>query len=139
MPRRASALLPVQLLAGSIDLGAILDVMSATLTFGQLPADTALQDIGTRLETEDRVRQVDRTRSRTIERADLDLHLSHPSARNQKYQRPRLMPLVQGRMPKLRTGGICQVGECHLAAFSSLHRARLSSRPSRRVPLLPAK
>src|SRR5262245_64138513 len=127
MPRRASALLPVQLLAGSIDLGAILDVMSAALTFGQLPADTALQDIGTRLETEYRVRQVDRPRSCTIERADLDLHLSHPSARpNQKYQRPRLMPLVQGLMPKLRTGGICQVGECHLAAFSSLHRARLS-------------
>src|SRR5262245_3754103 len=139
MPRRASALLPVQLLAGSIDLRAVLDVMSAALTFGQLPADTALQDIGTRLETEDRVRQVDRTRSCTIERADLDLHLSHPSARrNQKYQRPRLMPRV-GRIPKRRTGGICQVGECHLAAFSSLHRARLSSRPSRRVPLLPAK
>src|SRR6516162_8880811 len=55
----AGALLPVHFLAGAVDLAAVLDVVGAALTLGELPAHAAMQDVRPRLEAEDRVRQFD--------------------------------------------------------------------------------
>src|SRR5262249_30655009 len=74
----AGALLPVHLLAGAVDLAAVLDVVGAALTLGELPAHAAMQDVRPRLEAEDRVRQFDRTRRLAVERHDLELHVRRP-------------------------------------------------------------
>ena len=56
----AGALLRVHLLAGAVDLGAVLDLVGAGAALGELPAHAALQQVGARLETENRVRKLDR-------------------------------------------------------------------------------
>src|ERR1700675_1394085 len=81
MARRAGPLLPIHLLAGSIDLAAVLDVMGAALTLGELPAYTAVQDVGPRLKAEDGIRQIDRTRRRAVEGHDLELHFRRAPSR----------------------------------------------------------
>src|SRR5262249_30926739 len=74
--RRAGALLPVHLLAGAVDFGAVLDVVRAALALGELPAHAAMQNVRSRLEAEDRIRQIDRTRRLAVERHDLELHVT---------------------------------------------------------------
>src|SRR6516225_9778859 len=56
---RAGALLAIHLLAGALDLGAVLDVMGAGLALGELPAHAAMQNVRARLEPEDGIRQLD--------------------------------------------------------------------------------
>src|SRR5882762_4022444 len=106
MTRRAGALLPVHLLAGSIDLGAVLDVMRAALTLGELPAHAAMQDIGPRLQAKDRVRQINRTRRRAVERYDLELHFRRPPSRPAERRRWAL-PRLGLRELASPAGGIC--------------------------------
>src|SRR6201987_4474076 len=57
----AGALLLVHLLAGTPDIGATLRLVGAGLALVQLPLHATLDDVGARLETEDRVRELDRT------------------------------------------------------------------------------
>src|SRR5215510_7210964 len=74
MTGRAGALLPIHLLAGAIDLGAVLDVVGAGLALGQLPHHATLQDIGARLEAEDVIRHGDAASRLALESRDLQFH-----------------------------------------------------------------
>src|SRR5262249_38885233 len=76
--RRAGALLPVHLLAGAVDFGAVLDVVRPALALGELPAHAAMQNVCSRLEAKDRIRQVDRTRRLAVEGHDLEFHVTLP-------------------------------------------------------------
>src|SRR5882757_9270945 len=86
---RAGALLPIHLLAGAVDLGAVLDIVGASLTLGQLPHHAALQDVGARLEAEDVIRHGDAASRLTLERRDLQFHLTRPPSLPQPARRPR--------------------------------------------------
>src|SRR5262249_25081772 len=70
VPRAAGAFLTVHFLAGAIDVGAVLDRMGAGAALGELPDDAALDDVGARLEAEDRVRPRDRAGRLPIEGGD---------------------------------------------------------------------
>src|SRR5262249_51543555 len=76
-------LLPVHFFAGTVDLAAIFNVMRAALAFGELPAHAAMQDVCSRLEAKDRVRQFDRTCRLAVERDDLEFHVRPPCLRAQ--------------------------------------------------------
>ena len=54
------ALLLVHFLAGTADLGAVLDVVRAALAFGKLPDDATLDEVLSRRQPENCVRQRDR-------------------------------------------------------------------------------
>src|ERR1700750_572922 len=74
----AGALLRVHLLARTPDLAAILGLVRAALTLGELPVDAALNDVDARLEAENRIRQAGRTSLSAFERGDLQFHITHP-------------------------------------------------------------
>src|SRR5262245_7779362 len=82
------ALLPIHLLAGAVDLGAVLDVVRAGLALGQLPHHAALQDVGTRLETEDVVGHRDVAGRLAFKGRDLQLHLTRPPSLRQPARLP---------------------------------------------------
>src|SRR5439155_4554605 len=91
----AGALLLVHLLAGAVDLGAVLDVVGAALALGKLPDDAALQNVGARHEAEDRVQKLDRTRCLAVKRHNLEFHVTRspawafPWAARLRRSRPR--------------------------------------------------
>src|SRR5262245_36288928 len=85
---RAGALLPIHLLAGTVDLASVLHVMGAGLALGQLPHDTALQDVDARLETENLVRDGDAACRLALEGRDLQLHIKRPPSLPQPARRP---------------------------------------------------
>src|SRR5262249_1372428 len=72
--RAAGALLPGHFLAGAVNFGAVLHRMSAGAALGELPHDAALNDIGARIEPEDRVRHGDRAGRLAVESGDLEFH-----------------------------------------------------------------
>src|SRR6201992_191111 len=65
----AGALLLVHLLAGTPDIGAALRLVRSGLALVELPLHATRNDVGARLETEDRVRELDRTAVLTFETA----------------------------------------------------------------------
>src|SRR6478752_5256907 len=105
--RRAGAFLPVHLLAGAVDFAAVLDVVRAALALGELPAHATMQNVCSRLEAKDRIRQVDRTRRLAVERHNLEFHVTllrswRPQALRRAPPRPRrrtLPPPTDGTCP----------------------------------------
>src|ERR1700754_2145509 len=77
----AGALLLVHLLAGAPDLGAALRLVRASLPRVELPLHATLDDVLARLETEDLVRQLDRTSFLALKGGDFQFHLTRPPAR----------------------------------------------------------
>src|SRR5262245_53000422 len=118
----ACTLLSVHLLAGAVDLAAVLDVVGAALTLGELPAHTAMQDVRPRLEAEDRVRQFDRTRRLAVERHDLEFHVTHPPCRRLCLLRRAWPRLCRQRLSP-PAGGTCRAWGRPSAASSSARRA----------------
>src|SRR5260370_35960096 len=92
--RAAGALLIANLLAGAPDVRTALRLVGAGLTFGELPVDAALDDILARLQTENLVGELNRTRRLALKRCDFQFHLTHPPARPARLQpaRRRLRP-----------------------------------------------
>src|SRR5690349_15213772 len=80
MARRAGPLLAVHFLTGARDLRAVLDLVRAALTLGELPHDATMNDIGARLESKNGIRQRDRARLLAVERGDLNFHITRPSS-----------------------------------------------------------
>src|ERR1700758_258567 len=72
----AGALLLVHLLAGAPDLGAALGLVGAGLALVELPLHATRNDVGTRLEAEDRVRQLDRASLLAFKGCDFQFHLT---------------------------------------------------------------
>src|SRR3954453_10430466 len=79
--RAASALLLVHFFAGAPDVRAALGLVGPGLALGELPLHAALNDILARLETEDRVRKLNRTGRLALKRCDFQLLLTRPPAR----------------------------------------------------------
>src|SRR3954453_20242336 len=79
--RAAGALLLVHLLAGAPDVRAALGLVGPGLALGKLTLHAALNDILARLETEDRVRKLNRTGRLALKRCDFQLLLTRPPAR----------------------------------------------------------
>src|SRR5262245_31412989 len=75
------ALLLVHLLAGAPDLGAALGLVRSGLALVELPLHATLDDVGTRIETEDHVRELDRTGFLAFKGRDFQFHLTRPPAR----------------------------------------------------------
>src|SRR5262245_6484288 len=96
----ASALLRVHLLAGPPDFSAAFGLVGAALTLGELPVDAALNNIGPRLKTEDRIRQFDRAGFLAFEGGDLHFHITRPPSLEQPIQ-ARLRPAFA--RPSVRT------------------------------------
>src|SRR5262249_27998243 len=123
-PRRAvagrtGALLPVHLLAGTVDLGAVPAVMGTALALGELPVDATVQDVRARLETENRIRQLDRAGRLAVERHDLQFHVTHPPSRQAVRRHRRRHP----RPPRPAAGGTCPAWAPPSAASSLPRRA----------------
>src|SRR5581483_12432005 len=89
----AGAFLRVHFLTGSPDFAAALRLVRTALTLGELPIDAALDDVGPRLEAEDRIRQLDRTGFLPFEGGDLHFHVTHPPSRRER------LPRLQVRRP----------------------------------------
>src|SRR5947207_10542587 len=79
--RAAGALLLVHFLAGAPDVRAALGLVGPRLALGELPLHAALNDILARLETENLVRQLNRTGGLAFKRCDFQFHLTRPPAR----------------------------------------------------------
>src|SRR5262249_3913291 len=109
----AGALLPVHLLAGAIDLGAVLHLVGAALALGELPGDAALDEIGTGAQAEDGVGELDRARRR----------------RGRGTVSPLRSPPAGGRSPPRRARLARRRGLAALArAFRQAELARLRHR-----------
>src|SRR5262249_30272763 len=65
--------------AGAPHVGALLHRMGNGAPLGELPLDATLQDVGARLEAEDRVRQIDGACRLAVEGRDVELHDHAPS------------------------------------------------------------
>src|SRR6516164_8833583 len=78
--RGASALLPIHLLAGAVDVRPVLHLMRAALTFRQLPDDATVNDVGARFEPENGIGQLDGASLLAFERGDFKLHITRPSS-----------------------------------------------------------
>src|SRR6516164_56834 len=98
--RRTGAFLAVHFLTGTRDLRPVLHLVRAALPLCQLPDDTAVNDVGARLETENSIRHSDRPRFLALEGGDLELHITRPSlvswqlwACFRPLQRPALLHL----------------------------------------------
>src|SRR6185437_9656922 len=78
MASATRTLLLVHLLAGAPDLGAALGLVRAGLTLVELPLHAARNDVGSRLETKDLVRELNRARGFTFEGGDLQFHVTRP-------------------------------------------------------------
>src|SRR5262249_26981014 len=125
MPRPAGALLAVHFLAGTMDFGAVLDRMSAGAALGELPNNAALNEIGARLQPEDRVRYGDRTGRLPVEGGDFQFHVTHlPGPAPREFQRALRFLRQQRAAPNHpRRCGICPVAAPPWAAPSSRRRA----------------
>src|SRR6267154_3387142 len=77
----AGALLLVHLLAGTPDIGAALRLVRSGLALVELPLHATLENVLARLESEDRVRELDRTRFLAFKGRDFQFHLTRPPAR----------------------------------------------------------
>src|SRR5579883_3380650 len=97
MPCRSGALLPIHLLAGAGDLGPLLDRVGPGAPLGELPQHAALHDVGTRLETENGVRQLDRSGRGAIQHGDCHFHVTPPRPRRD-WPRP---PLARRKLPAI--------------------------------------
>src|SRR5262249_28387708 len=106
----ACALLGVHLLAGAIDVGAVLHRVRTGALLGELPPDAALEEVGARLEAEDRIREVDGARLGVVESRDLQFHLTHPLW---------LLSLRPAQPPRRPAGGTSRAAALPLAASSS--------------------
>src|ERR1700754_4571437 len=84
----AGALLLVHLLAGAPDLGAALGLVGAGLALVELPLHATRNDVLARLETEDLVRQIDRTGGLAFEGGDFQFHLTRPPSQALLPQAP---------------------------------------------------
>src|SRR5262249_53831921 len=123
----AGTLLAIHLLPGALDLGAVLDVVRAALPLGELPGDAAVQDVGARLEAEDRLRQLDRARRLAVKRHDLQFHVTlppaRPAARLRRTARRKTSPRPRAPMHPPPADGTCRAWAPPSAASSSRHRA----------------
>src|SRR6202007_3377991 len=81
-------LLLVHLLAGAPDLGAALGLVGAGLALVELPLHATRNDVLAGLETEDLVRQIDRTGGLTFEGGDFQFHLTRPPSQALLPQAP---------------------------------------------------
>src|SRR4029450_3216844 len=88
----AGALLLVHLLAGAPDVGAALRLVRSGLARVELPLHATLDDVGTGLETEDRVRELDRTSFLAFKGRDFQFHLTRPPARPEPEPAHRRRP-----------------------------------------------
>ena len=118
---RAGALLPIHLLAGAVDLGAVLDVMGAALALGELPdarsgAGCPLRGSRPKIASESSTEPA----VVAVERHDLQFHVTRPPA------------LVPGALPQAPLGvpadaspaaGTCRASARPSAASSSPRRA----------------
>src|SRR5215475_110904 len=84
----AGTLLLVHLLAGAPDLGAALGLVGAGLALVELPLHATCNDVLPRLETEDLVRQVDRTGGLAFEGGDFQFHLTRPPSQAPPRRQP---------------------------------------------------
>src|SRR6478736_1087749 len=75
------ALLLVHLLAGAPDFGAAFCLVRSGLALVELPLHATLNDVGTGLETENRVRELDRSGLLAFKGCDFQFHLTRPPAR----------------------------------------------------------
>src|SRR5256885_3806554 len=99
----AAALLPTELLAGAIDLGTLAGCAGGAAALLELPRDDAVKDVGTRLDSEDVVVELDVPASLGVEGLDLDLHLSFPCSRQSRaWPRPTELPQWLPRQPRFR-------------------------------------
>src|SRR6185312_8025793 len=76
----AAALLRAVLLLGAVHLGAGQDLVVAAAALGELPNHDALDQVGARLEPEDRVVELDLAGRLVVEIEDFGLHAQTPSA-----------------------------------------------------------
>src|SRR5262249_5067268 len=72
----ASALLRIHLLTGPPDFGAALRLVCPALALRELPVDATLDEVGARLQSEDRIGQRGLARILSIESDDLEFHHS---------------------------------------------------------------
>src|SRR6185503_13650762 len=79
MAGAAGALLRMHLLAGAVDVGAVLHRMGAGAALGELPHDAALDQVGTRLEAEYVLVERNRSGFLAVEGCDLEVHHAPPS------------------------------------------------------------
>src|SRR5262249_27244006 len=119
VPRAAGTLLTVHFLAGAIDLGAVLDRVSAGAALGELPDDAALDEVAARLETEDCVRHGDRAGRLAVEGGDFQFHVTHPPG----PAPPLFVRPAQLRAQRRPPSGTCPAAALPWAAPSSRHRA----------------
>ena len=75
------ALLLVHLLAGAPDLGAALRLVRAGLALVELPLHATGDDVRAGIETEDRIRELDRTGFLAFKGRDFQFHLTRPPSR----------------------------------------------------------
>ena len=125
----AGALLGIHLLAGAADFAAVLGLVGAALALGELPVDAALEDVGARLEPEDRVRQAHRAGLLAVERGDLQFHVMRPPA----WWRSRPAPLPPARRRILRPASP-RIRRLELAGLRRFLRQRLLHRVAHRDP-----
>src|SRR5215510_13805238 len=72
----ASALLRIHLLTGPPDFGAALRLVCPALALRELPVDATLDEVGARLQSEDRIGQRGLARILSIESDDFEFHHS---------------------------------------------------------------
>ena len=122
VPGAAGALLAVDLLGRVADLRLAQHRVGAGLALGQLPAHHPVQDVGARLEAEDRVVELDRPRRGRVERDHVEFHcFSLPSSG------ASLGLVVRRRRGRLGRGGIDR-------GLLGLLLPRAAPRPRRRRP-----
>src|SRR4029079_520433 len=88
----AGALLLVHLLAGAPDFGAALCLVRSGLALVELPLHATLDDVGMGLETEDRVRELNRSGFLAFKGRDFQFHLTRPPARPEPEPARRRRP-----------------------------------------------
>src|SRR5690242_6925255 len=70
----------LRFLAGTRDLRPVLHFVRPALSFGQLPNDAAVNDVGAWLKTKNSVRHGNRACFFAVEGTDLELHVTPPSS-----------------------------------------------------------
>src|SRR5262249_14589256 len=115
VPRVTRALLRIHLLAGTPDLGAVLHLVSAGASLGELPDHAALDEISARLKPEDCVREFDGARLLAFQRRDFQFHVTPLPSAQQTLLRPELSSQAPRRPP---AHGTCRVS-ANLSAPSS--------------------
>src|SRR5580704_5026650 len=72
----AGTLLRVHFLAGAMNVGAVLDFVSAALALGELPNHATMNNVGARLEPEDFIGHRDRAGFLAVEARDFQFHVT---------------------------------------------------------------